>query len=209
MITVVDYGVGNIGALLNIFEFLGLDATASGDASAVARAAQLVLPGVGAFDKAMSMLSERGLRQALDVAVLERRVPVLGVCLGMQLLARGSEEGNHAGLAWIAADVIRIVPVRPELRVPHIGWAEVRPRRSSPLFPVTTTDERFYFVHGYVMRCDEPADVVATVDYGEPLTCAVARGNICGVQFHPEKSHRYGMRLLSDWARGSFACGPA
>lgn len=202
IITVVDYGVGNIGALLNMFDYLGIDAQASGDASVVAKADKLVLPGVGAFDKAMSTLRARRLVEPLNEAVLERRRPVLGVCLGMQLLARQSAEGAEPGLGWVKADVRRIVvEAGSALKVPHIGWSEVVPLRRSALFDPLDPTERFYFDHGYHVCCDRPEDVAAVVDYGSELCCAVSAGHIHGVQFHPEKSHRFGMRLLRAFAQ--------
>ena len=202
IITVVDYGVGNIGALLNLFDYLGIDAQASGDATVLAKADKLVLPGVGAFDKAMSTLRARRLVEPLNQAVLERRRPVLGVCLGMQLLARGSEEGAEPGLGWVAADVRRIVPGQGSaLKVPHIGWGEVAPTRRSALFDPREPVERFYFDHSYHVCCDRPEDVAAVVAYGSELCCAVSAGHVHGVQFHPEKSHRFGMRLLRAFAQ--------
>ena len=201
MITVVDYGVGNIGALLNMFDYLGVEAEASGDAAAIAQAERLVLPGIGAFDKAMRTLRERRLVEPLNDAVLGRRVPVLGVCLGMQLLARTSEEGIEPGLGWIAADVRRIaVPAGSGLKVPHIGWAETRPLRASTLFAGARPEERYYFDHSYHMVCDRSEDASAVIDYGAALVCGVEAGHVMGVQFHPEKSHRFGMRLLTAFA---------
>jgi glutamine amidotransferase len=201
MLVVVDYGVGNIGALLNMYEHLGIDCVASGDPAVLRAADKLILPGVGAFDRAMATLRSAALVAPLEEAVLERRAPLLGVCLGMQLLGRRSEEGTEPGLGWIAADVQRIVPpAGSSLKVPHVGWAEVTPAGTSGLFPAGAERERFYFVHSYHMVCEEVADVAGTVDYGTPLCCAVSRGNIRGVQFHPEKSHRFGMRLLRDFA---------
>ena len=200
-ILIVDYGVGNIGALVNMFEYLGIEAEASGDPTTVAHAAKLVLPGIGAFDKAMRTLRERNLVAALNEAVRDRRVPVLGVCLGMQLLARRSDEGVERGLGWLAADVRRIsAPAGSALKIPHIGWMETRPTRPSILFDAPPPDERFYFDHSYRVVCDDRADVSAFIDYGGELCCAVEAGNVFGVQFHPEKSHRFGMRLLSAFA---------
>lgn len=200
MITIVDYGVGNIQAILNMFDYLGIEAQASTDVGVIAEADKLLLPGVGAFDKAMTALNSGGMVEALEYAVHQRRVPVLGICLGMQLLTRKSAEGSLAGLGWIDADVQRIqIQSALGLKVPHMGWSEVEPSRPSDLF--ASMSERFYFVHSYHVVCDEPTDVLATVDYGGKLCCAVNRDNIWGVQFHPEKSHRYGMRLLSNFAK--------
>lgn len=202
MITIVDYGVGNTGALLNMFEYLGIDARAAGSPTDIASADKLVLPGVGAFDKAMSTLRERRLIDALEQAALVRKVPVLGVCLGMQLLTRRSEEGKEPGLGWIAADVRRIaLPSDSRLKVPNMGWLAVQPTRHSHLIEPAGAETRFYFDHSYHVVCDEPADVAATIEYGSPLCCAVEHGNVMGVQFHPEKSHRFGMRLLQAFAR--------
>lgn len=201
VITIVDYGVGNVQALLNLFDYLGIEAGTSKDPDAILNARKLVLPGVGSFDKAMLELNARGLIAPLEKAVLHQRVPVLGICLGMQLFARKSAEGSAQGLGWIAADVQRIEPpIGSNLKVPHVGWSEVDPKYQSPLFPVNAERERFYFVHGYHVVCDYTSDILATVDYGQPLCCAVHRDNIWGVQFHPEKSHRFGMRLLTAFA---------
>jgi glutamine amidotransferase len=165
-----------------------------------------VLPGIGAFDKAMRTLRERDLVAPLNEAVLGRGAPVLGVCLGMQLLARTSEEGVEPGLAWIAADVRRIaVPTGSGLKVPHIGWAETRALRASTLFAGMLPEERYYFDHSYHMVCDRAEDAAAAIDYGSRLVCAVEAGHVMGVQFHPEKSHRFGMRLLTAFAEATFA----
>lgn len=202
MITIVDYGVGNTGALLNMFDYLGIDAKAASSPTDIASAERLVLPGVGAFDKAMSTLRERQLIEALDEAARVRKVPVLGVCLGMQLLARRSEEGKEPGLGWIAADVRRIeLPADSRLKVPNMGWMQAQPTRHSHLIEPTDSETRFYFDHSYHVVCDNPDDVAATIDYGTRLCCAVEHRNVMGVQFHPEKSHRFGMRLLQTFAR--------
>jgi glutamine amidotransferase len=201
VITVVDYGVGNISALLNMFEHLGCEARATNVPAEIVSAHKLVLPGVGAFDKAMSTLRRLQLEAPLNEAVQQRRVPILGVCLGMQLLARGSEEGVEPGLGWIEADVRRIpIPAGSQLKVPHIGWSDVTATGHSALFPRGAATERFYFVHGYHMVCDRPADVAATFDHGTTLACSVGSGTVFGVQFHPEKSHRFGMRVLRSFA---------
>ena len=204
-VCVVDYGVGNIGALLNMFDYLGIDAQAVSDAQGIQAAQRLVLPGIGAFDKAMQTLQDRQLIQPLNQAVLEQRTPVIGVCLGMQLLARRSDEGRLPGLGRIAADVVRIeVASGSGLKVPHIGWSDVVPQPGRSFFtePEPGAEaERFYFDHSYHMVCDDPMDQAATTTYGKTLCCAVQRGHIAGVPFHPEKSQRFGMRLLTAWMR--------
>ncbi|MBB3463077.1 imidazole glycerol phosphate synthase subunit HisH [Rhizobium sp. BK377] len=202
MITVVDYGVGNIGAIINMADYLGIDAETSSDPDKIRNAAKLILPGVGAFDKAMLTLQNNGLIEPLNEAALKRQIPVLGICLGMQLLARRSDEGVQAGLGWVAADVLRItLPPESPLKVPHIGWLEVKPARTSALFNSAVHGERFYFDHGYYVQCDNPEDVAATIDYGSEICCAVNSGNVSGVQFHPEKSHRFGMRVLEAFGK--------
>lgn len=199
MIVVVDYDVGNVASLLNMFEHIGVDAEASGDPDRIAEAKKLVLPGVGAFDKAMRGLDERALVAPIRHAAIERRAPVLGVCLGMQLLGRRSEEGEMEGLGLIPADTVRITP--PEgLKVPHMGWAEVTATEGARLFEERGTPNRFYFVHSYRVQCDDHRHVAAVVDYGGPICVAVEKGNVLGVQFHPEKSHRFGMQLLTRFA---------
>ena len=198
MIVIVDYGVGNIASLINMFDYLGFAAEASGDAARLRDATKLVLPGVGAFDAAMRSLEEHRLIEPLQEAA-QAGTTLIGVCLGMQLLARGSEEGVLPGLALIEADVVRLAPEVGQ-KVPHIGWAEVKRAGSSPIFPAGSDGERFYFVHSYHMRCDRDADVAGMIDYGGNICVAVSRDNVHGVQFHPEKSHRFGMRLLKSFA---------
>lgn len=202
MILVVDYGMGNLGAIVNMLEFLGHDAVMTADPREISKASKLILPGVGAFDRAMQNLRNLNLIEPLEECVFERRVPLLGLCLGMQLLGRGSEEGNgEAGLGWIAADTVRFNWV-PDLglKVPHVGWNSVAPTPGNPIFAYTSAQPRYYFVHSYYMRCDNDYDIAATCTYGQEFCCAVSSGNIHGVQFHPEKSHKHGMALLGAFA---------
>ena len=199
MITIVDYGVGNIASLVNMYDYLGHTIEVSDQPDRIRAADKLILPGVGAFDKAMSTLQAKNLVSPIQDAVLERGRPLLGVCLGMQLLARGSEEGNLPGLGLIDADVVRI-PAHAHLKIPHMGWAEVELGAPAVLFPATNERERFYFVHSYFLRCDNDADCAGTVNYGARMCVAVSHRNVHGVQFHPEKSHRFGMRLLNSFA---------
>lgn len=199
-IAIMNYGVGNIAALLNMLDFIGEDATIVSDAQSIARADKLILPGVGAFDAAIGRLDALGLRDALQEIATIRLRPVLGVCLGMQLLGRSSEEGAEVGLGLIDAETRRIRPNDPTLKVPHMGWAEVTATRSSALFPDTGGGERFYFAHSYHVVCADPDHVIARIDHGAPLAASVMAGNVMGVQFHPEKSHRYGAALLKRFA---------
>jgi glutamine amidotransferase len=199
VITIVDYGVGNIASLMNMFERVGATAQLSGDPVEIARSEKLMLPGVGSFAHAMSMLRARSLDDALRAAAASGS-RLLGVCLGMQLLARHSEEGDAEGLGLIAGDVVRIRPRSETVKVPNMGWREIHPTHPGWMFD-GAENERFYFAHSYHMRCDDPVDVAATIDYDGEKAGAVAHGNVSGVQFHPEKSHRFGMRLIDAYSR--------
>ena len=201
-VTIVDYGVGNLRSLLRMFERLQVPVALSGDPESVAEANRLVLPGVGAFDAAMQKLRGSGLEPALRRAALERRIPVMGVCLGMQLLGTHSEEGVSQGLGWIDAETVRLTD-RDEsggpLRMPHMGWASVRAVRDDPVLSAEGPP-RFYFVHSYTVRCASRYLVLGESRYGGPFTAAIRSENLWGFQFHPEKSHRFGMDLLQRFA---------
>jgi imidazole glycerol-phosphate synthase subunit HisH len=194
VIVIVDHGMGNLGSVHNMLRKLGADGVRSADPEVIAKADKLILAGIGAFDGAAERLSELGLVDLLNDLVLDRRVPTLGVCLGMQLMARSSEEGAQSGLGWLDADVRRFsFETGPRLPVPHMGWTEVAPTRPSPLFAEDAADLRYYFSHAYHLVCHDPADVAAVATYGYEYPAAVHRGNILGTQFHPEKSHVFGM----------------
>lgn len=199
MITIVDYGMGNLGSIRNMFRRIGVQAEVVGDAAVLERASKILLPGVGAFDSAMQRINDRGLRPVLDHKALEERVPVMGICLGMQLLTRGSEEGRLPGLGWLAAETCRF-PDNPGLKVPHMGWNEVRVANANPLVNGLDADSRYYFVHSYYVRVDDARDAVLTAHYGITFDAAIAHGNLFGAQFHPEKSHKYGMAFLGNFA---------
>jgi glutamine amidotransferase len=202
MITIVDYGVGNLGSIVNMLKKVGAKAQTSSDPEVLRQAEKLILPGVGAFDPGMRKLNEVGLVPLLNELVLEKKVPVIGLCLGMQLLTKGSEEGTEAGLGWIDAETVRFKfgPENAYLKVPHMGWNTLDIQRQHPLVADLGSESRFYFVHSYHIVCNDESDVVAHTDYGYPLPAVVSRGNIMGAQFHPEKSHRYGMQLLKNFA---------
>jgi len=202
MITIVDYGLGNIQAFLNVYHRLNIKAKRATTATELADASRLILPGVGSFDDAMRRLTESGMREALDDMALRQRVPILGVCVGMQMLGHGSDEGQLPGLGWIAGRVTRLQsrPSAGTLPVPHMGWNDVRPVATSRLFDRLDSGARFYFLHSYYFVCDRDDDRLAVASYGEDFTCAAHAGNIFGVQFHPEKSHHFGARLLQNFA---------
>lgn len=204
MIAIVDYGMGNIGSVANMLRKIGTECVVAGEPASLRGARKLVLPGVGAFDQGMTNLRERGLVELLNELVVERRIPILGICLGMQLLTRGSEEGTLPGLGWVAGQTVRFPGTHggAPLRVPHMGWNTVRARPSSPLFAKWESGRptRFYFVHSYHVVCDE-ADVMSSeATYGSSFCASIEREHIFGVQFHPEKSHQFGMRLLRNYA---------
>ena len=202
MISIVDYGLGNVQAFLNVYKRLNVEAQAATTGEALERATKVILPGVGAFDQAMQRLNDSGMREVLDDIVLRRGVPVLGVCVGMQILARGSDEGTMAGLGWIEGRVRHFDALAPDegLRLPHMGWNDVTPRPGTRLFDQLSVDARFYFLHSYYFECARAEDVSASSRYGRDFSCAVGAGNIHGVQFHPEKSHHFGTRLLQNFA---------
>lgn len=202
MIAIVDYGLGNVQAFANIYKRLNILAILASTTDSIAQADHIILPGVGSFDWAMQCLERTGLRQALDQQVLERKVPVLGVCVGMQMMARTSEEGSEPGLGWIDAEVRRFVfiPDNQRLMLPHMGWNDIEPVRPSALLNGLESGSRFYFLHSYYFAPDKETDVIATTDYCGTFACGVQAGNCYGVQFHPEKSHGWGIQLLKNFA---------
>lgn len=200
MITIVDYGMGNIGSLVNMFKRIGINTRIGSDPKGIRKAEKLVLPGVGAFDAAMQRINDRpGLRQVLEDMVLNEQVPVLGVCLGMQLLTRSSEEGVLPGLGWIPGATARF-PRLNGLKVPHMGWNVAHLNTSSPLTANVSSEPRYYFVHSYYVQVDEPAHSLMRTHHGLDFDSAIGIKNIFGVQFHPEKSHRFGMQILKNFA---------
>lgn len=198
-VAIVDYGMGNLGSVRNALAFVGLDARICGEPDGLTRADALVLPGVGAFGEAMQQLSGRRLISELERQVLKHGKPLLGICLGMQLLAeRSYEHGTHRGLGWLPGEVLRLPD--EEVIVPHVGWSEIIVARPHPLFEGIERDACFYFDHGYHLVTG-PEHVAATVELGGPRIAAVARANILACQFHPEKSQRSGLKLLRNFLR--------
>jgi glutamine amidotransferase len=206
-ITVVDYGTGNRGSIVNMLRRIGVACDVTDTPSGVAAATSLIIPGVGAFDAGMKNLESRGLVGPIREAALERGVPTLGICLGMQLLADGSEEGVLPGLSLIPGRARRFVQPAdgPPIKIPHMGWANLEIARANRF--LSEGEQRFYFVHSYHVVCDVAEDVIAFANHGGRCVAAFERRNILGVQFHPEKSHRFGMELLKTFAEQT--CAPA
>lgn len=202
MITIIDYGLGNLGSILNMFKKVGAQAQISSDLDEIEKADKLLLPGVGAFDNGMKQLKERGMIDLLNWKALDQKVPVLGICLGMQLLGKSSEEGLEPGLGWIDAHTVkfRFTGENAVLKVPHMGWNLTKERKASPLLKEMYDEPRFYFVHSYHFVCEHPQDELYRSNYGISFVSGVQKDNIMGVQFHPEKSHKFGMRLFSNFA---------
>lgn len=202
MIHIVDYGLGNIGAFLTLYKRQDISAVAVSSAEELAKADHILLPGVGSFDHAMRLLNASGMRETLDYLVKDRKVPVLGICVGMQIIGDSSDEGQDAGLGWIPGrtrDLGGRGPAHRGLPLPHMGWNDVTPTRPLPLLS-GVADPRYYFLHSFYFDNSDPADSAATAHYGDDFTCIVNRGNVWGVQFHPEKSHSFGVALLKNFA---------
>lgn len=204
MILIVDYGVGNLTSILNMFKKAGVsDVIISGNPEDISSASKILLPGVGHYSYGIEKLKSSGLLPVLNKKVLEIKTPVLGICLGAQLLTKHSEEGNAEGLGWIDGKTVKFnfENIPGKLSVPNMGWQEVKSHRKSRLLEGLPIDARFYFVHSYHMVCNDPSDVLLTANYGYDFTAAVEHENIAGVQFHPEKSHKYGMQVLYNFAK--------
>lgn len=199
-ITIVDYGLGNIKAFKNIYDSLNVGVVVAAEPSQIASAKRLILPGVGSFDWAISCLNSSGLREELDNAVLKNGVPVLGVCVGMQIMASRSEEGIMPGLGWLDAEILNLKgAIGSDLPIPHMGWNEVFPRKNDNLF-CGLKSPLYYFLHSFYIKADSDDIVLASANYGEQITVAIKKLNIFGTQFHPEKSHRWGTDLLKNFA---------
>jgi glutamine amidotransferase len=199
MITIIDYNMGNIASIKNMLKKIGYEAVVTSDPAVIECAKRIILPGVGAFDYGMKNLKDLGLIDVIKGKVLDDKVPFLGICLGMQLLTSGSEEGLLQGLRLINANTKKFTPCGENMKIPHMGWNYVTPIIDSALFKGVEQDMRFYFVHSYYVDCHDKNDSLANTSYGVQFTSVVGRENILGVQFHPEKSHKYGMKLLKNF----------
>lgn len=202
MIGIINYGLGNIKAISNVYHKLDIPVKMVQREKDFNDVQKLILPGVGAFDYAMELLHKHQLKPLLDTLVLEQKIPVLGICVGMQILANKSEEGKSPGLGWIDGVVKKFdtTNIRTKTKLPHMGWNDVEGRSDSALFD-HLRPSMFYFLHSFYMECAEEKDILAVADYGGKFCCAVQHDNIFGVQFHPEKSLHYGIRLLENFAK--------
>lgn len=202
MITIIDYGTSNLGSMSNLLRKIGHVSRIASSPDQLEDATKIILPGVGSFDAGMKKLTESGMVPVLNRKVTEERIPTLGVCLGMHLMTRGSEEGELPGLGWLPANTVRFDQIaEPTLRVPHMGWNQVHAAKNSVVTADMAEETRFYFAHSYFVRPDNASDVLLEAQYGASrFAAALERGNIVAGQFHPEKSHRFGMWLLKNFA---------
>jgi glutamine amidotransferase len=203
MITIIDYGVGNISAFENAYKRLNIPTKVAKTALDLENAEKLILPGVGAFDYAMTQLNNSGMRDKLDDLVQKDCVPVIGICVGMQIMGNRSQEGNLDGLGWINAEILKFDEqlIDQRTKLPHMGWNDVLPRSGEPLFSGLEHDAIFYFLHSFYFKCNDLENSIANSKYGIQFTSAVKNNNILGIQFHPEKSHQYGETLLNNFAK--------
>jgi glutamine amidotransferase len=201
MITIIDYKVGNLGSIQNMLKKIGQESVITSDHDKISIADKLILPGVGAFGNGMGKIEELGLKDIINKKVLEEKTPILGICLGAQLMTKCSEEGGANGFAWVDADTKRFnIEKDSRLKVPHMGWNDVNLKKSSKLFHDMHDDPRFYFVHSYHFNFNNNNQVLLTTDYSYEFVSAFEFENILGVQFHPEKSHKFGMKLLKNFS---------
>jgi imidazole glycerol-phosphate synthase subunit HisH len=199
MIAIINYRMGNLGSITNMIKYIGGNSVITSNISEISRAKKIILPGVGAFDSGMINLKRSGLIKLLSYKVLKENVPILGICLGMQLLSEHSEEGTLKGLGWIKGKTMKFNFNTNRLRIPHMGWNTIVLNKSSLLTKGLSKEARFYFVHSYYLRCTYTKDVLALTNHGHDFASIIENKNIYGVQFHPEKSHKYGMKLLKNF----------
>lgn len=198
-IVIIDYGMGNLRSVYNKCKRVGYSALISNNRNDIIRAEKLILPGVGHFANGMKKLKELDLLDILNKKVIEEKTPILGICLGMQLFCKFSEEGNVKGLEWFDADVVRFNSNNIRFKIPHMGWNSINPHKESVLLKNLNAEHLFYFVHSYYVRCNNAEDVLTTTEYNTEFVSAIQKGNAIGVQFHPEKSHEWGEQLLKNF----------
>lgn len=198
MIAILDYGMGNVKSIYNMLKKVGVDSIITSDPEIVAKAEKYILPGVGAFDHGMTNLRNSSFFNILEKNVIIEKKPILGICLGMQLLTNSSEEGIETGLGWVDAKTIKFDLKDQDLAIPHMGWNKTNPTNTNDIFK-NLEENRFYFVHSYYVICNDDENILATANYGQTFTCGIYKNNVYGVQFHPEKSHKFGMQLLKNF----------
>lgn len=202
-VVIIDYGVGNLNSVKNMLKRIGINAKISDSIEDIKTADKLILPGVGKFDYGMEQLNKTGLKDTITNRVMNDKIPILGICLGVQLLTEGSDEGLLPGLGFIKGRTIAFDKgkLEAEQKIPHMGWSEIKGYSNSLLFKDMYDDPRFYFVHSYHLEIEDPTEVIAKANYGYSFAAGIEKGNILGVQFHPEKSHKFGMKLLENFIR--------
>lgn len=198
MIAIIDYGLGNVKAFANVYKKLNISAVIASTPEMLREADKLILPGVGSFDFAMQRLNQSGMRDEITELVRCKKIPVLGVCVGMQMLANSSEEGHLPGLGWIDSEVVRFD--KETICVPHMGWNTLKWTRTNALLKDFDSDSRYYFLHSYYVKCNKAENNIAFTDYYGEFSCIINSENVYGVQFHPEKSHEWGVKLLQNFA---------
>jgi imidazole glycerol-phosphate synthase subunit HisH len=202
MISIVNYGVGNLASIKNMLKKAGFESAIVSDVASLEKADKIILPGIGAFDHCMQEFNKSGLRETVTSKVMENKTPLLGICVGLQMLMENSEEGKEPGLGWIAGKTVKFKKEKMgDLKIPHMGWTNVHIAKNTLLTEALGDQPRFYFVHSYYVQPENKADEMLNAEYGYEFTAAVNRENIYGVQFHPEKSHTYGMKVLGNFGR--------
>ena len=203
MITIIDYGLGNIRAFFNAYQRIGIDVKIGKNIDDIKKATKLILPGVGSFDYAMKLLNSSGYRDLLERQVHDNKIPLIGICVGMQILAKSSEEGKLPGLGWINGNVRKFNPdlIPYKTQLPHMGWNTIHIKKSNELLKNLSENSRFYFLHSFYFECNNNEDVIAETEYGLIFSSAINSSNIYGIQFHPEKSHDNGITLLHNFAK--------
>ena len=200
MIHIVDYGMGNLGSISNMIKHIGFQSKVISGVKEIGNAEKLILPGVGSFDNGMANIRKLGIKTILDKMALEEKIPILGICLGMQLMTKKSEEGTAVGLGWIDAATIKFDHNGKKIKVPHMGWNNVNIKSTNPLVKNMYSERRFYFVHSYYVKCNDSRNVIGKTEYGVDFASIICKENIFGCQFHPEKSHRFGMKIFQNFA---------
>lgn len=200
MIVILDYGMGNLHSILKAFKRIGVDAMVSSRIEDIEKATKFILPGVGHFKKGMENLRKLGFVDILNKKVIQDKTPLLGICLGMQLLTKHSEEGDAKGLGWFDAETIKLNFPDPKFKIPHMGWDTLNIKKQNTIFSDVEEDALFYFVHSFHVKCNDPENILSTTTYGLEFVSAIQKENILGMQFHPEKSHKNGLQILKNFA---------